>query len=404
LNLFARPLPNLKKATHQGDPVLRRQACRLRTQAASLILAAGLVAGCLAQDVTQTPASAPALNPSPTPALPIDDRIRDSFRQSDPDTRKDDVLQVTDAFLRNASVKEMSDEAASVHFTKVAFSSERLTFSDPAFIRRQDEWAVVGLPDGIGLFLYDLSAEPGTQPLELSSWTIGLSAVEVTWRRSEIGVRFITVGNDDVTRVHFILVTRPEDTWQVVWFSDEQPDWWFNAYDATLSVAPNLTRLVVVGKSLDTTDVFYEYGQEDTPLREFRVEWVRQEDNRYLLSPPAGAYPSRQAWLWQIAKPSGYATLVEFIERLRSGDEAGIAALVTSPVIISAASSFGLYLPDRRYKIVLANEGTIVFRDRLGVFVATFAEPEAEGDPWLITDISPLGAEGATPTPTQPGG
>jgi hypothetical protein len=373
------------------------------TALGTLVLLA-VLGGCVSQGASPTAEPPPGPQPSPTPVPPVDDRLRESFRRTDPAARKEGVLSATEAFLRSDAVGEMGDEDASAHFTTAAFSSERLIFPDPAFIRRREEWAVVGLPDGMGLFFYDLSAEPGTSPLELSPWTIGLSAVEVTWQRHAFGVSYTTIGSDDVARAHYVLVDRPEGDWRVAWLSDEEPDWWFNAYNAALSVAPDLSRLVVAGQARGTTEVFYE--GEGTPRRDFGVEWVREEeDGGYRLALPVGAYPSRRAWLWRVARPSPYATLVEFVERLQSGsDDEDLAHLVTGPAVISAAKAFGLHLPGRQYEIVAYDQQAITFRDRQGVFIATFGQPESGDAPWPMSSLKPLGAAEPGPTPTTPPG
>lgn len=334
---------------------------------------------------------------TPTPALSADARLRQAFRLADPNAKRAQVLSAAEALLRDAAFSQMEDEAASSHFTVVAFSSERLIFSDPAFVRRKGNLAVVGMPDGLGLFLYDLSTTPGTPPLELSHWTAGLSAVEVTWRRDEIGVSFVTLGNDGLHHVHYVLAGEAESVWQVMWFSDEEPDWWFNATNATLAVKPNLSQLIVVGEASHTTLALSE--TEDSPRRKFRVEWRRGGDG-YILSPPMGSKSERQNWLWRIAQPSAYTTLVEFIERLQRQDIDGAAHLVTDEEIISSAVNFGLFMPERRYEIVAYSEGIIMFRDRRGAFAMAFKQPQTADAPWLIAGLVPVGVELPTPTVT----
>lgn len=362
-----------------------------------------LLGGCGTEPPPPTPQVVILESPSPTPALPIDDRIRESYRRIEPAARKENILRVTEAFLRHAASTDMDDQSASVHYTQAAFSSGSLALSDPAFIRRQDQLTVVGLPDGLGLYLYDLEQESGTQPLELSPWTIGLGYVGVIWKRQEIGLSYATLGSDGVVRIHFILVDKPEESWRVAWFSDEDPDWWFNAYDATVLVEADLSSLIVTGKSNNTTDVFDESGQYDDEVlaRKFRVIWARDEDG-YLRMPSVGAFPDRQTWLWSIAEPSPYATLIEFIERLRRYDEAGAANLAGSADVVTASMDFGLYLPDRQYQILSYSEDIIIFRDRRGAFIATFDQRDKGVGIWQIESIKPLGVAVPEPTPIIP--
>src|SRR5689334_19292791 len=98
-----------------------------------------------------TPISAP-LAPSPTPQQGINEQLRAAFEIEDRSARLDTVLTLIPAFLADLSLRNIDDEAASSLLTDIAFSSERMTFTDPAYIRRYNDMAVIGLPDAMGLY------------------------------------------------------------------------------------------------------------------------------------------------------------------------------------------------------------------------------------------------------------
>ncbi|NDJ54121.1 MAG: hypothetical protein GYB68_13710 [Chloroflexi bacterium] len=295
----------------------------------------------------------------------------------------------------------MSDDVAAATFTQAVFSSGQMVFPEPALIQREGDIVVVGLPDGLGIFLYDLRQPRGTPPLEISRWTMGLRVLEVRWVLNsdrdpvEIGVIYGTQGQDGTRIPHYALATYNANvsTWRVNWLSDEDPDWWFNSQNGRMAVASDLSLLAVEGEAENTTAVFIE--TDESPTRRFRVFWVREE-SVYIISPPVGSHPSRQAWLWQIAQPSPYATLVEFIERLRNTDQGRAANLTTSDQVVLDALDFGLYQRDREFRVVQTEQGDetiIVFQDQRGAFVARFNAPTTDEAPWLISDIRPIGAD-----------
>lgn len=340
--------------------------------------------------IVAVPASSPTsslFSPTATPEA-LDEHVREAFRVEDPDSRRDAVLMAVRRFLRDDAVRNLSDADASLMLTQIAFSSERLVLTDAALMARDGEWAVVGLPDGLGLYLYDLG-DADAAPLELSRWTVGLSSLRASWGATEVGVVYTTLGSDGAMQAHFVLAVK-EPTWAVAWLSDETPDWWFNTRNADIVVAPDRTWILVKGEALDTTRAFSESSAG--PLRTFHMEWQRTE-NSYQPESPAPPYSPREVWLWAAAEPSPYATLVEFIERLQLGDEDGALGLVSREAVVADAISFGIYLVGRQYEVVSYNEERIVFRDVQGTFVANFRQ-SASGEPrWLITNIAPFGAE-----------
>jgi hypothetical protein len=185
----------------------------------------------------------------------------------------------------------------------------------------------------------------------------------------------------------------------VIWLGDESPDWWFNATRSSIALAPDLTHITVVGEALETTSVFLE--DQNTPRRRFRVGWDRTGDS-YTPVPAVGEATNRQNWLWQIAEPSAYASLVECLERMRVRDSTGAAALTTDPAVVTTAASFGLGFPENSFTVTFQDDTHIAFQGRQGAFVATFQRPapgSGPDQPWLITSILPAGAAPPTPTP-----
>jgi hypothetical protein len=332
--------------------------------------------------------------PLPTSIPPVDDWLRDTYQIADPATRRAGVLAATEAYLRDPDRTEWSDEQLSADYSRLAFSSGVLVFPDPAFIHRQGHLAVISLPDGLGIMLFDLQS--GTY-LELNPWAIGVNSFLPYWGQDEVGVHYTTLGNDGIARTHYVLAGKVESDWQVFWNSDEASDWWLSAWGGTLTVEPDLSRLVLVGEASNTSQAFIE--EDGLPRRTFRTTWVREE-NQYILSPPIGT--DYQAWLWQVAEPSAYATLVEFIERLQNGDVTGANQLIANGSVLTSATDFGLDLPERQFRVSAYNDSTILFHDRQGSFVAMFKTPVLQEAPWLIESLKPLGAEPLPPDLEQP--
>jgi hypothetical protein len=332
--------------------------------------------------------NAEPVNPSDNSAISIQQQIESALQQTDPTARRSKVLEAVGYFLQDMAAKDISDEDASRSLTEMAFESDSLTLNDPAIVRRHENLAVVGLPDGMGLYVYDTAA-PNQPPVLISLWTIGLNSANAIWRNDEIGLAYETIGVDGISQSHFALLTRDAEAWILSWISDDAPDWWFNSRNASLDIAPNLSLITVSGDSASTT-VAFEEGSE-TPRRQFRLEWVRKL-NIFQLKISPESYGSREAWMWASAIPSPYATLVEFVERLQRHELSGIAALTVGTHIIDDANSFGFYLTGVSYKVILSEPDRIIVQGRQGTFEFGFAPPETDGTSWKITQIKPTAA------------
>lgn len=361
---------------------------RHRWQPLALSGAALILTGCLgATSVSGGPASQAT-------AVLLYDQLRSAFQIADRDTRQQEVLSLTRGFLADVQSRGTTDEAASALLTDIAQASHPL-LNNPAIIQRQDKRVIVGFPDDLGLVLYDMSTPPDTPPLELSPWTAGLSTIQVTWQPDAIGVLYFTVGADQATTAHYVLAEQSRGSWRVGWFGDEDPDWWFNTRNATVTVSPDLQILKVTGEADHTSPAFDEVA--GSPHRTFSVEWHKLPSG-YAMSPQPASDAERTSWLWQIAVPSPYATLVEFIERIRINDMAGAGKLVADPAVVSAAFSFGLNFPENRFQVTDFNPTRITIISVRGTFIVSIKPPSEGADrPWLISALSPLGA--APPTP-----
>ncbi|HOA25138.1 MAG TPA: hypothetical protein PK607_13605 [Aggregatilineales bacterium] len=348
----------------------------------ALLVVGTLLAGCGAPSGGQ-PADSARPASDDEAAEPPAPTLEEAYRITEPDARRDAVLAAVAAFLRDPAQRGMDDDALSARLTEAAHASGTLHVADAGWVRVVEDVALVALPDGLGLHLITLDED--AYPVELSRWTVGLNRLTVTPGRGELVAAYTTLGADGVERVHVALAVERNDDWRLAWLSDEEPDWWFNARGGAVTVAPDLSRLTVVGEAEHTTDVFYEVG--NAPRRTFRVEWVR-ELSSYRLAATEESYQSRRAWLWALAVPSPYATLVEFIERLQVADQSGAAQLVESESVLGAAFYGGLMRPDRRYQVVRYEGSTIIFRDLEGTFTATFVPPSEPGEPWLLAELS----------------
>ena len=328
-----------------------------------------------------------------TPAL-IYDQLRSAFQITDREARQKEVLSLTRDFLADIRARGASDEAASALLTDIAQASHPL-LNNPAIIQRQDSRVIVGFPDGLGLVLYDMANPADDPPLELSPWTAGLSTIQVTWQPQAIGALYFTVGADQATTAHYVLAEQSRGVWRVGWFGDEDPDWWFNTRNATVTVSPDLKTLKVIGEADHSSPAFDELA--GSPHRSFSVEWHKQPSG-YAMSPQPASDAQRTSWLWQIAVPSPYTTLVEFIERIRINDMTSAGKLVTDPAVVSSAFSFGLNFPENRFQVTDYNPTRITIISARGTFFVSVKPPPQGADrPWLISALTPIGA--APPTP-----
>jgi hypothetical protein len=206
-----------------------------------------------------------------------------------------------------------------------------------------------------------------------------------------MGIIFAYIGASTVTP-DFILLRREEGGWQKVWPSAPEPwrELWMTADGDVSFAAQDLSLLRMEGSSWG---VFLEeapfFECHACPHRFFDLLWERQGD-KYLPQvtlPLDAPYYDR---IWEITQPSPYASLFEFLRRLRAGDEAGAMQLTSDPSVVEEAKALGLGDPAADYMVEWepAPEDTLLFstEDLTKKFAATFVQP-SEGKHWLLTDI-----------------
>lgn len=347
-----------------------------------LLLVACRVAPTPAPTVTPPSITTPLLTQS------IDDEVRSAFAVLDPEVRRMRILAAIHRFLSDPSVQSVSDIEAGVRLTELAFASGAIKLTDPAYLRRYEAYAIVAIPDGVGLYFF----APSQPPLEINRFTIGLTTLNPVWRTSEIGVPYETRGTDGTKISQFALLTPDDSGWRVAWNSVDTPKWWFNSRNASLVIEPDLSRVAVVGQAPGNTLVFNESG--DSIQRQFRITWLRN-DSLDIYQPEFSSeqFASREAWLWRIAVPSPYATLVEFIERLQRDDREGLLRLVHTGEVIEDARDFGFALINQSYDVILSESDRLVIRGHQGLFEINFSSPSVESDPFIITRIKAGGGQ-----------
>ncbi|MCC6905909.1 MAG: hypothetical protein IT326_08715 [Anaerolineae bacterium] len=337
-----------------------------------------------------TPGPTGSMPSPPTVSTPLSSEasLSAAYQIDNPVARQAAVLRRTAAFLQSDTARRADDLTLSTLYTQAAFSSGRLALDSPVFIRRQGSLALIGLPDSMGIYLIDL--DHADAPVLVSPWTAGITRLDVAWRVDALGIVYETAPLSGPSRTHFALMRFGETGWETAWLSDTAPDWWINTQGATLAVSEDLSRLVVTGPAPGTSALFDEATTGIS--RTLQITWERNGD-RYRPVPLPESYRNRAEWLRATAQPSPYATLVEFLERLVTGDTEGAAQVATNPDAVSNALAFGLNYAGRRYIVTRITGGEIEFRDTRGAFIVTFqAGTPGAGPAWLIDTIRPLGA------------
>jgi hypothetical protein len=128
----------------------------------------------------------------------------------------------------------------------------------------------------------------------------------------------------------FVLLRLEGDQWQIVWNAgDHLPDWRFS-HGRVEFPQSDLSQLIVRSDSAFGRDPLSGVLVEANsgPHRAFVDTWERHDDS-YVRTSSATV-------------PSAYATLVEFLYALGTGDDSGARALVTDASLVTRAKSAGL--------------------------------------------------------------
>ncbi len=322
-------------------------------------------------------------------AIPLETAIPQAFQETDPQHRHIEIITAIQQFLLAPTYLNAPDAVTSTDLTDLAFSSEHLTLADPAFVRRHGSYAIVAIPDGIGLYFYDLE-NPNQEPLEVSQFTAGIQSLDVVWQDNHIGIAYHTLDLEGIRHAHVSLLTLGANSeWEQSWISDDIPDWWFNDINASINLAPDLSQIVAVGEMTGKSQSFQE--DSTSPQRLFQLVWDL-DNNQYQVTTPSTGFRDRSEWEWATAVPSPYAALVEFVERFQRNDMTGAAILAANDTVMANAETFGLALVGVSYKAEILDETHIRIVGHQGALIITFQRPENPGGDWLITNIAPQGA------------
>ncbi|MBI2844966.1 MAG: hypothetical protein HYX86_00295 [Chloroflexi bacterium] len=381
-------------------------------RAISLLSCIALLLGCTPGAVTvqrATPSPMVTSTPSPTPPRDVG-----AFR---------------------VEVQEMLDEAATLDFS---LQGEAVAEALALYLARPDrdeffDWELAeefqtmmddaGLEIFIGVSLVELDTEPKTyigaygysslrifwggigHPLQNQEIAFGDVVNEARLVEGELGVIFAVVGASTVTP-DFLLLRQENEAWASIWPLPEGPtpwrDIWITADGEVFFGADDLPLIRTVGSSWGVAfmeeDPFFECHA--CAHRYFEILWERQAD----LYIPQVSLPQDAPYyerLWEVTRPSFYASLFEFLRRLRAGDEVGAAELVVDPAVIDQAKALGLddsarsFLSD--FPDMPAHGMVFVFyendEDFLPQYEASFQLLTAEQEHWLIDGIRQIEPE-----------
>ncbi|MFQ6000271.1 MAG: hypothetical protein ACE5LG_01220 [Anaerolineae bacterium] len=347
---------------------------------------------------TPVPSPTPTATPSPTPTVDVAtlmQEVRDHFAEAaafqeehDFETAQEAAFQALALYLSLPEIEEMSEEE---------IADELFSLSQEVGV----EMGVMGV-DLVRveptLYLVKFGLHPivlfwgqGGTPFDCYPVTEGDAILDARLVGDELGIIFASIGASSVNPYYLLLRGR-ETGWERVWPTELEPrdDLWV-ATDGEISFASDdLSLLQVKGSSFLVDypeEIFFECHA--CAHRFFSALWERRGDEYVpqVTLPPDAPFYDR---LWEITQPSPYASLFEFLRRLRAGDEPGALQLTSDLSVVEEAEALGLDDPAVTYEVEWgpAPEETLLFstEDLAREFVATFIQP-SEGEHWLLTDI-----------------
>lgn len=350
---------------------------------------------------TYTPTPVPSATPTATPT-PI------------PTVEVATVMQEVRSLLAEAAALEADQDFQAAQ--EAAFQALALYLSLPEMEEISEEEIAeelfsLGEEAGVGMWVTGvalLRMEPALYLVQFGSYPIALFWGEVGLPfdyypvvegnaildgrlvGDEMGVIFAVIGASTVTP-DFVLVRREEEGWRKVWPSDSEPwrDLWITADGEVSFAAGDLSLLRMEGSSWGLLEEEPFFECHVCAHRFFDILWERQGDKYVpqVTLPLDAPYYDR---LWEITQPNPYASLFEFLRRLRAGDETGALQLSREPSVVEKAKALGLDDAAVTYMVEWGPESqaTLSFstEDLTRQFVATFVQPSEGGD-WLLTDI-----------------
>lgn len=336
--------------------------------------------------------------PSPTPTVDVASvmqEVRDLLAEAaafqeehDFETAQEAAFQALAFYLSLPEIEEMSEEEiADELFSLSQEVGVEMGVMGADLLRAEPTLYLVKF----GLYPLALFWGQAGTPFDCYSVAEGDAISDARMVGDEMGVIFAHIGASTVTP-DFILLRREEDGWRKAWPSDPEPwrDLWITADGDVSFAAGDLSLLRMEGSSwgvFSEEDPFFECHA--CAHRFFEVLWERQGDKYVpqVTLPPDAPYYDR---LWEITQPNPYASLFEFLRRLRGGDEAGALQLSSDRSVVGEAKALGLDDPAVTYMVEWGPESqaTLTFstEDLAREFVATFIQP-SEGEHWLLTDI-----------------
>lgn len=347
---------------------------------------------------TPVPSPTPTSTPSPTPTVDVASlmqEVRDLLAEAaafeeerDFEAAQESLFQALALYLSLPEMEEMSEEEiADELFSLGEEAGVEMWVMGVDLLRVEPTLYLVKF----GLYPIALFWGQAGTPFDCYPFTEGDAILDARLVGDEMGIIFAIIGASSVNP-YYLLLHRVDPGWERVWPTELEPrdDLWI-ATDGEISFASDDLSLLQVKGSSFLVDYPEEIFLECHVCahRFFDVQWARQGDN-YLPQvtlPPNAPYYDR---LWEITQPSPYASLFEFLRRLRAGDEAEALELVAEPPVLDQAVALGLDDPAMTYMAGWepAPEDTFVFstEDLTREFVATFIQP-GEGEHWLLNDI-----------------
>jgi len=348
---------------------------------------------------THTPTPVPAPTPSPTPTVDVAVLMGEvegllseaaSFEDDrDFEAAQESAFQALALYLSLPEIEEMSEEEiANELFSLGEEAGVGMWVTGVDLLRVEPTLYLVKF----GLYPIALFWSQAGAPFDCYPVVEGDAIFEARLVGDEMGIIFASIGASSVNP-YYLLLRREETGWEKVWPSQLEPrdDLWI-ATDGEISFASDdLSLLQVKGSSflIDyPEEIFFECHA--CPHRFFDLLWERQGDE-YLPQvtlPLDAPYYDR---LWEITQPSPYASLFEFLRRLRAGDEARALELTSGPSVVVKAKALGLDDPVVTYMVEWepAPEDALFFstEDLTRKFVATFVQP-SEGEHWILTSLA----------------
>lgn len=347
---------------------------------------------------TPVPTPTPTATPSPTPTVDVatlTQEVKDLLAEAadfqaeyDFESAQEVAFQALALYLSLPEIEEMSEEEiADELFSLSQEVGVEMGVMGVDLLRAEATLYLVKF----GLYPIALFWGQAGAPLDWYPVAEGDAISDARMVGDEMGVIFAHIGASTVTP-DFILLRREEDGWRKAWPSDPEPwrDLWITADGDVSFAAGDLSLLRMEGSSwgvFSEEDPFFECHA--CAHRFFEVLWERQGDKYVpqVTLPPDAPYYDR---LWEITQPNPYASLFEFLRRLRAGDEAGALQLDSDRSVVGEAKALGLDDPAVTYMVEWGPESqaTLTFstEDLAREFVATFIQP-SEGEHWLLTDI-----------------